>query len=81
MESSVQFQAPIALPLGGKACHNLLSRRLDGPQDRFGRSGEGTIYFYKKEDILLAILNACVLSLFRYDRCFSHVPLFACLCG
>jgi len=29
-----------------KARHNLLSRRLGGPQDRFGRFGEGTIYFY-----------------------------------
>lgn len=61
-ESSVS--SPDCFTPGEKVRHSLLSKRLGGPQDRFGRYGKGTIYFYWKEDILLAILNACFLSLF-----------------
>ena len=51
MEPSLQFQVPIALVLGKKPAMLFLvgvwvGFRTGGPQDRFGRFGEGTIYFY-----------------------------------
>jgi hypothetical protein len=84
MGVSVQPQAPAALPLKEPRC--LLNRRLDVPQSRSGRFGEGTNILNPPENRrcsfvrhLLSVVTALTELFVAYLQSTAATQLHCCL--